>query len=86
MAQAQKIQNELSIMVFPMVNNSTGCRLIENSTELPDFYDIELLEYWGNGQIESLQEYDNLTLEQTSPIIEQLERKYPLAGLDWIYC
>ncbi|HAB39552.1 MAG TPA: hypothetical protein DCE52_16400 [Rhodobacteraceae bacterium] len=78
----------LELQVFPMIQGSSGeCdyRLIETG-EKPEFYDLSVTRReveFVTGEIDIIEEWDDMTLEEASLKATAMEKKYSIE-VDWL--
>lgn len=77
----------LEIQCFPMVNKPDGgSTLIENRGDIADFFDVMLSRRNDDtGEIDPLEEYENLDFPAANAIFDKLIKNNPSASYEWIY-
>ena len=75
----------IEIQAFGMVNIKHGSRIAQIN-EIPEFFDVIVTTGVCNGEILALAEYESMTAEEASQILEDVCAAYPTAALNSLNC
>jgi len=75
--------DNLEIQVFGMAQDGDGFTLASGVGKKPEFYDIMVSRHLASGEIEAIEEIDDLTWNAAIQVIAVLEEKYGVL-CEWV--